>query len=140
MNKERLQIVRDRIAAAPPEQFIYSSYLEDLTDMQRLFDEVPEPGCGTAGCVAGWTCMLFVPGLDIRFRNADQCVRKAIELLNIYSDTADFLFHEHCSQATREDALKRIDYLLQYGHYRGYSWSGESWWKVDDSMTLDPHA
>lgn len=48
MNRERLQILRDKLATVP----------DDRLRMERWFDHLPEEDerhpCGFAGCAAGW--------------------------------------------------------------------------------------
>lgn len=133
MNKERLQQLHDAIEAAPPEEFFYNAFFSGKNDglLTAGYLTIPKPHCGTAGCVAGWALMLFIPGErsyngscgDPKVSAFDQ----AKDVLDLSSSEATFLFLEYAHAAKREDALRRLRHLLDGDHPDNYHWETESW-------------
>lgn len=137
MNLERMIQLRDAIAAAPPAEFRYDDYFSDRGGMFEPV-EVPKPHCGTAGCVAGWACMLFRPREMVRAVTAPSddlsILNVARTALDLDLNQASFLFLENCAIATREDALKRLNWMIEHANYAEiwdpneyYPWDNETW-------------
>lgn len=140
MNETAMRAVYKTIKAAPPEEFDYSHY---FSRCDRAFETKsipsPEPGCGTAGCVAGWTAMLYFPGRN--FHSANQLDDDAAEVLGIDHNTAYILFQFKSGFATREDALRRLDWLITSGGtFKDYPWELESWYArhIEDNEVFTP--
>lgn len=142
MNKERMQTLREAIAAALPDEFEYSSFFCKKTGLGGIRQlsmqmTVPEPHCGTVGCVAGWALMLFSPGIKTYPLHCSSRIdagdipmttsKQAQELLDLTSKERDFLFVDYVMHATREDALRRLDFLIADGYPDAYDWTKESW-------------
>lgn len=126
MHKERMQQLRDHIAALPEGRFSYPDFLmderESYAPLYQWIDGV-QPKCGTIGCVAGHCVMLF----DIRKEKCTQIDAAAAGHLELDGEEAEFLFYEHIEAASREDALKRMDWLLKDNPVEDYPWHLESW-------------
>lgn len=124
MNRENVQTVRDAIAAAPPEEFNYNHFFSDVRNGRSPScpEVIPKPHCGTAGCVAGWTLMLFRIEADSRGESWEVAVQR---LLGIDYATYCNLCYRQCGSADREAALARLDHLLQHGNLRDYDFHRE---------------
>ena len=120
MNREKLLQVREAILAHK-NKFTYSYSIIGGDKAAEIIDE----GCGTCGCVAGFTCALFRP--QARWTWGGEMEIAADELQLNHAEIR-FLFFcdnyefsrlgypnppEHSMHsATADDAIERIDYLL----------------------------
>lgn len=129
MNEERILKLADYIEQLPPQSFCMALFaaeaadnLEDAMELD-LVDALkvdPEHPCGTVGCIAGWTCILFrqeaeqiIEGLypnqpSFRFAYSDV----AAEVLGLDRDTAHDLFFCFRDSTDREFAADRLRKLL----------------------------
>lgn len=108
MNIHRLMLVRDQIAVLADDQFRMEWYGEPAKLKYT---------CGTAGCIAGWTCALFAPETP---SNTDNVSSKAQTLLDLTDEEAAQLFcglvsRRVLSSVTRSDAVHAIDTLIETG-------------------------
>lgn len=116
MNRERLLKVREAILAHKNKfnygyTFVGGLYAESILDND----------CGTVGCVAGFTCAIFDPKATWSTRDVINSATRALELS---AKEAKFLFYcddfdcfegapcHYMHTATADDAIERIDYLL----------------------------
>lgn len=129
MNREALIQLRGHIADLPEEKFTYNSYWP--ADNIREWWHGEAPVCGTAGCVAGHTCVLF----HLSSKGARGTVAytfpssAAGEFLGLGKADQEALFYVACNSANKDDAVRRLDYLIQHETLAGYNFSGESWWE-----------
>lgn len=117
MNRELLIKVRETLVAHES-RFDYSDFVRDrLTGLGQVFGEHLMISCNTVACVAGWTCAIVDPTKEINWYADDH----ARDYLKLSQEEANFLFfchalgpfeYKHTSEATFQDALDRIDYLL----------------------------
>ena len=98
MNRERLQMVRDRIASEPPERLDMSAY-----------------HCGSAHCIAGWADVIMgtkpTPGVDYRW----DAGHRAQAWLGLDTEQANELFQPvgfYEIDYTQADALAALDSLI----------------------------
>jgi hypothetical protein len=136
VNKTNLRKVYKAIKHAPPDRFCYSQYFGSRYRDVSTTDVVPDVSCGTAGCVAGWTAMIFAPGDP--FLTGDQLDELCSSHLGLDDNEAHFLFHEKWELATRDDALARLHHLIEYGTESGYDWTKESWYDAALEATKEP--
>jgi len=111
MHKDRLLRVREAMLACP-ENFDY------VITLSGPGENITKPGCGTVGCVAGYTYAL----MGSRPVNSPLGILdEAEKLLGISNDEAGYLFYGDrldeepklfIEDATCQDAIERIDYLL----------------------------
>lgn len=148
MNIEALKQLRNHIANLPEEKFCYAVFFgtdEDEADaVAEAVEETWEsqglpPPCGTAGCVAGHCISLFqlTPEMYYEEWSGESYAKgpgdTAAKFLELTQDRdAHILFYEGCSVATREDALSRLDYLIEHGTLNGYPCHLEDGWQVED--------
>lgn len=131
MNIDNLTRLRDELQAAEDRDFTYSRLFTPAADHNntRWLDTFPKPKCGTAGCVAGWTLMLFRPGQNANLFSST--LRSAKEILELDGPQAVFLFLQHCDKASRADAIKRLTWLIENSDQEfdpgAYPWYAESW-------------
>lgn len=109
-----------------PNRFVMDSLIlkrEDIGADYIADDDttrVPFPSCGTAACIAGWACLLSLPG-SVQF----DLWGKAVDLLGLEGNQADLFcvsswpssFREDYEEATTQAgraviAANRIDALI----------------------------
>lgn len=128
LSRERLETVRDTIAANK-RQFVYATYFNSpgtgifTSQDPKVFTDNRD--CGTAACVAGWTFYLY-PELCIKAQG-HLPDRKARDVLGLSEAEATFLFHRYSSVATANDAIRRIDWLLDGNNSFEYDYAQEEW-------------
>lgn len=128
--KERLETVRDNIAENK-QQFNYEVFFSEneaelfiTTDPQELTDS---KNCGTAACVAGWTFYLYPEECIRSLEGGIDC--RAGDVLGLDANIAYFLFNMHASVATANDAIRRINWLLDGNDYADYDFFQEEWFQ-----------
>jgi hypothetical protein len=150
MNIEALKQLRGHIQNLPEEKFCYAAFFgtddddegdavaataEDIWESQGL-----PPPCGTAGCVAGHCISLFQLTPEMYYNDwsgesypvsVGETAGKFLGLTQ--GRDSHILFYEGCGVATREDALRRIDYLIEHGSINGYPCHQEDGWLADSS-------
>lgn len=107
MNKDRIKEVIGKLRALPEENFCYEEVFRN--------DE-----CGTVGCVAGWICEWYSPVTNDRLDTAR-------DLLGLCERDSYLLFLANCGRANREDAIKRLEWLLEHGSLEYYPFEEESY-------------
>lgn len=118
MNFEKLQIVRDTIAAKP-EHFNMTEFfevIEEFYDYKGSSPDFPEEyltACGTVACIAGYTVAIFEPKGDIFY--VSQTARHILEILE---GEATYIFLGHwslncLSNISTEEALWYLDGVLK---------------------------
>lgn len=138
MNKPRVQALLDHLKKTPEEAFYYAGYFKPIdrndaiTNQTNLIAEAIRnnegPPCNTAGCVAGHCALLFWDDFCIQskvdhFFSPDDF---AAAFLGLYLPDADGLFMRYMQEATLQDAINRLEYLLEHSTLVGYNWSSES--------------
>jgi hypothetical protein len=127
MNVELLKKVKEYITAHP-NRFVMDNFLIKQREGETIFDaddgkEVKFDQCGTAACIAGWTCLIATEG---KVREGTNIQRKAGRLLGISPGKQDNLFFtcnwpEHfvsqylkaATQSSRAKiAARRIDHFI----------------------------
>lgn len=109
------------------EQFDYNLYFDyskyDIVTAEELCD------CGTSACLAGWTIYLFKK--DFVVDNAKMYMytvaSTAAEILELSPEESFFLFNHSVKNASFEDAISRLTWLLEGKDYRKYDFSKESY-------------
>lgn len=87
--------------------------------------------CGTAACLAGWCCLFN--RIDADYANA---ATKASELLELDDEDQSRLFYRVTHNPTFEHAIKRLDWIIEHGTMKGYSYlvnEDTAIWEVLDS-------
>ncbi len=95
MNREKLKVLADAIENADEQTFDMSAWFTPASGEESMVwsDTFVAGGinahCGTAGCIAGWACNIFLPpGEEVA---EDLVERKAMELLEVDGyDTAEW--------------------------------------------------
>lgn len=141
MNKENLKLLVEELkepTIIPNLEFGYRTY---FTGNDKLIDQVFEKGsakevnfCDSTACVAGTTCLLFPDALDpstFWCRNNFEYDRYATKVLDLSNAENQFLFHEFCGVAEKEDAIKRLEWLINGNSILDYPWEEESHYKTD---------
>lgn len=133
MNTERLKTVREHIDNHR-NRFIYSSFFagnEPIYDGQgrcmSIYDCTLDyiENCGTAACVAGWTILLFGDKTVPLYRINES--RFAKDALDLTSPECQFLFYYKSEEASVDDALARLDWLIAGNNVLDYDFGKESW-------------
>jgi hypothetical protein len=132
---ERLKRVRQRIVDEK-EHFSYATFMannssksffygcDSFSDGVTVKEDEPKWDCGTVACVAGFACVEAIrekKNWDLLDCDLDNASKFAKRYLGLSDCEESFLFY--CSgifgfpymgtdEATIEDALKRIDYLI----------------------------
>lgn len=149
MNRDRLTRLRDHLDQLPDKNFDYGIWFSQDGSTYPFRDavtaEAPEANfCGTTGCVAGWCCVLLhkeakpvllalEQKLGFPVAGPGNCDKIAQTVLELTDKQAEFLFLDHVDNATREDAVRRIDHLLSTnGNFNDYDWTQESWYYEGD--------
>ncbi len=125
MNVERLKQVRDLLVEKGEQQFGYYSYfdkcviVESIAEIGQRVNQLHT--CGTTACIAGWTCSL-IPEQQLRYYTSLPLpYANAMRWLDLTDKQADYLFlgHTykdepilHLASSKLEDALRRIDFLI----------------------------
>lgn len=127
MNREALTQLRNYITDLPDEQFGYQQFFGDSrSTLDWWHGKMPE--CGTAACVAGHACLMFqLQGTSKDGFRTPSAI--AGEFLGLDADDGETLFYAACGVASKDDAIRRMDYLLEHETLAGYSMAGESWWE-----------
>ena len=132
MNRERVQRLRDYIAELPPERFCYRNFFTNpgrqIGESQAFYDfmirKTIPPLCGTVACVAGYALCLF--GKEEELGGLGCGIRENVAvLLEINGRDYDGLCVRNTDIATRQDALARLDWLLEHETLDGYDFSVE---------------
>ena len=126
MNTQALIELRDHILSIPEEQFDYNYFLSDDGDSQPEYawaDGIMPP-CGTAGCVAGHCIICF----KLECHNGLDIEDTARHHLGLSNGDAYSLFIRGCGTATRNDAIRRLNYLIDEGTLVGYDFVEEEGW------------
>ena len=134
MNKERILEVARCIEKSPKnyDQTDWGS-VKDLAN--HINGEIKEVPCGSAGCVAGWTCAVYDQDGDVRYEEISD---QAEELLDLDAGDAGMLFDgewplEWADEVgisleitddyrhgywvpTAEEAVKVLNYIGEHGH------------------------
>lgn len=133
---ERLKRVRQRIVDEK-EHFNYASFMannnssksfwcgcDSFGDGVTVKEDEPKWDCGTVACVAGFACVEAIrekKNWDLLDCDTDNANKYATRYLGLTHQEESFLFYcdgyfgfpsMHTDEATVEDALKRIDYLI----------------------------
>ena len=149
----RLARIR-KLVATNKERFIYRAWLAESTtpdehDCLSTIDPERAPSlldhsCGTVGCVAGWCCAVGIHEKSIELDplgHLKDCIEYvARDWLGITVEEARFLFmvnenfgfpFKSLEEATVEDALKRLDFLI-----KRYIDAQETIYKEEDVQAL----
>lgn len=120
MNKTKLKVLADAIEAAPDNTFDMEGWFMDLNsdalDLKFVAGGI-NAHCGTAGCIAGWTCNIFLPpGEEIE---DDDIEAKAMELLEVEGATGEWSpYLDHTAEEEMFDGLfTRTDYWKIHGYH-----------------------
>lgn len=141
MNKTRIKQLVEHLEQIPDELFSYTKWFampgidEESANKvirQEAFNYAfkhKEPPCGTTACVAGHTCLIFWDNctnkLSDKFHGFESIAQ---ELLGLDAETASQLFRKNTHIATKEDAIKRLKYILKWGVIdEHYQWEKESY-------------
>jgi hypothetical protein len=142
LHRQRLTDLRDRIAALPDAGFCYDEFLQpregvEYSEHPVFMSRIPDQhhACETAACVAGWACILYHPGQPFTLRT--DLANKARKTLELNRAETEFLFFWRHSQATREDAVRRLNHLITNGDLTEYPYMHESWIRNDGSVCDD---
>ncbi len=130
MNKERVQKLLEHLKQLPDELFTYDEYIiaaGGVFDLRCYKFRKEPPPCGTAGCVAGHCCLLFYEEYlqaPMELATVPIFARNFLELDYF---VAHALFTKYMSVATKQDAIRRLEYLLEHdGSLQGYNYLFES--------------
>ncbi len=135
MNSERVKKLLDHIKKSPDEQFHYGNWFSGIDDKEiSTFRNVQEAAknrnkksiCGTAACVAGHACLLFWKETRKDLAIGMSIAEIAQNVLELDHQTRYNLFLQNMDDATKADAIKRLEYLLQFGNLDDYDWFSES--------------
>lgn len=129
MNREKLQQLKTYILQQPEGRFHYPDWLDTKTIDHLKVGPVDPNECGTTGCVAGWCCVLFQNELSSVERYHALVWDAAARILELNTTESSFLFTCNAVRANREDAIKRIDWLLAGEPIDQYPWHEESWYE-----------
>lgn len=132
MNRMYMEQLLTHLDTIPEDQFQYDRYLgvNGVAELDYNLGDVnhkPIPECQTAGCVVGHAYLLF--GLNVRAAAPTYYDMQdtATRFLELTRDEEHFLFHENTDQATAQDAVKRIRWLLAGNAIDNYPWHEESY-------------
>lgn len=95
--------LRDYLAQLPDERVNMSRWLTGTNDPSHLLHH-----CDTAGCLAGWACVLFDPFTSRPVPLA------ATEALGLSVEVAGVLFTYRSWRCTRLQAIARLDFLITH--------------------------
>lgn len=121
---ERAKMVLDAIQSHK-NQFrfdVYFGFANPEVD-QSLEEQMK---CGTAGCIAGWTLTIFTPKTNI-YEALTHCPGNAAQLLNLTDDESWFLFMFASDYANIDDAVMRLEWLIDGKNWNDYNCKNESW-------------
>lgn len=139
MNRPRVQALLDHLKKTPEEAFYYAAYFKPIdrndaiSNQTNLIDEAIRdnegPPCNTAGCVAGHCALLFWDDFCIqskvdRYLSPDDF---AEGFLALSPPDANGLFMQFMQEANLQDAINRLEYLLEHSTLVGYNWYSESY-------------
>lgn len=131
MNRQEVEKIRDFLVTLPDERFEYCFWFgydgNPITPSRVNYDQFSS--CGTTACVAGWIC--FLHKLDLQGNILNGPMDLAQEILGVSRRDAEVLFICGSDNATRQDAIRRLNHLLDYGSLVDYDISVESWVKPD---------
>lgn len=125
-NVEKLKVLRNDLKELDPKKFEYASLFDDR-NYEKWYDKkkLNAKLCGTVGCVAGWTCLLYCP------KQTEECldpISAAATYLELDKDERFFLFLDRVFDgAGLKDALNRLNWLIAGKKIDGYDFSKESW-------------
>lgn len=100
---QALRRIRDFIASLPPERFDMSSFGSPRIGLLAE--------CGTAACIAGWTCAVFAPATPLL--DTDQVAGRLLGLDD--EQQFELFFPDRMDLRTRDDAVGVLDVLLASG-------------------------
>ncbi len=131
MNKKRCEELLEYLKQLPDERFDYTRYLSIEGNLVPvvIFKEQATPSCNTAGCVAGHCCILYFEDFK-KTSNFVHFIEFSTEQLGLTKEDANFLFIENMEDATKQDAIARLEYLIKNGVLEGYDFSTESYYPL----------
>ena len=132
MNFEKLEIVRDTIAAKP-EHFNMGDFFDVTEEFYNHKNSIPNyPGeylttCGTVACIAGYTVAIFEPN-----NNIFNIAKTAGKILEISNEEAGYIFLGYwslncLSDISVEETLWYLDGVLKTKDIQWNEKSGEYW-------------
>ena len=127
MDRVRGRQLLDHIQQVPPEQFNYGVFFKTPTrafltcaDVNR--HGVPQPGCGTAACLCGHAVWLWADEVAVE---TEFTIDRVQRLMQLSMSECQFLFLRRVGSATRVDAIRRLQHLLDGGAPWTYPWELE---------------
>lgn len=131
MNRQRIQQLIDHLESIEDAEFNYSEYFtNDVLSNREIWEEfkatktVP---CGTAACLAGYAILLWKHEFK-QEQNVPSCLSveaQAREILGISHFDGRQLFVENMENATKQDGIRRLKYLLEHQTLQNYDWTLE---------------
>lgn len=115
MNRKRLTILRDHLTSLPDERVDMSNYFR-RPDAKIEFDhidvaaDIVRHDCGTAACIAGWTCVIW-PGASPD-DYVDDFAERQLGLTNEQAYQLFFPRGYEWAGYTRSDAIAAIQSML----------------------------
>lgn len=123
IKKAKLQELYDYVKPREHE-FRYDRFFESMPEYE-YYHSGKIPPCGTTACLAGHAVILWgltLPRYNDIFYTVDTTVK---EFLGLTDDESYFLFRQNSDCATHEDALKRLQWLIDGHQVVDYDWSQE---------------
>lgn len=135
MNTQKIKQLVKHLKNLPNKNFNYASWFSNIEEDAEINvtkcakeNKIPNE-CGTAACVAGHTCLLFWDEAKIGIAKDRSISVIATEILGIDYFTKNDLFLKGMEHATKQDAIRRLEHILEYHTLDDYDWTLEEWYQ-----------
>lgn len=139
MNAERIEKLINYLKDIPDQKFDFSNWFSTIENKNEddcgdhylkilsLAKEKKSPPCNTAACIAGHTVLLFWEEAKNHIVKGCSVSIVAQEILGIDYFTKNDLFVKGMDYATKQDAIQRLEHILDNNTLDNYDWHSEKW-------------